>query len=126
MSKSIFISCVYEDSHRIDKLEQWVSENKLGDIVLTYETLDKRQYGKRAIKQHILDKIRGASVVLVLIGNDTHNHQWITDEITFANSFHKKILCVRVPNTTGSVPDILRKYDIVNFDPHSILRYIKN
>jgi len=124
MSKTIFISCVYEDSHRIDRLEKWSNENKLGNIVFTYETLDKRQEGRRAIKQHILDKIRGATVVLVLIGNDTHNHQWITDEVTFANSFHKKIICVRMPNTTGSVPEILKKYNIVNFDPQSIKKYI--
>lgn len=120
MSKSIFISSVYEDSHRIETIKKWAAENKLGPVVITHETEDKRQQGKEAIKNHIREKIRGATVLLVLVGNNTHNHNWIEAEVELANSFHKRVVCVRIPNTTGSLPLILNRYKLINFDPESI------
>ncbi len=48
MSKSIFISYVFEDSYRIDSIKKWVTDNRLGDIVITQEAEDKRQQGKEA------------------------------------------------------------------------------
>lgn len=126
MSKSIFISCVYEDAHRIASIEKWAEQNRLGKVLITHETDDKRPLGKEAIKAHIREKIRGAAVILVLIGNDTHNHEWIEAEVELANSFHKQIYCVRVPNSNGAAPPLLKKYGIINFDPETIKRVIEN
>ena len=126
MSKSIFISCVFEDSHRIDSIKKWAADNRLGDVVITHETEDKRQQGKEEIKKHIKSKIQGAAVVIVLIGQDTHNHDWIKAEVELANSFHKQIICVRVPNSVGAVPNILSKFKLINFDPDSIKKEIEN
>jgi hypothetical protein len=120
MSKSIFISCVHEDSHRIKSIENWAVQNRLGDVVITSEKEDNRHIGVDAIKRHIQSKIQGAAVVLVLIGQDTHNHDWIRAEVELANSFHKQILCVRIPNSNGAVPPILSIYKLINFDPDSI------
>jgi hypothetical protein len=125
MSKSIFISCVFEDNHRIDSIKKWVSDKRLGDITIIHETEDKRQQGVEVIKNHIQEKIRGASAIVVLVGNDTHNHNWIKAEVELANSFHKQILCVRVPNTKGAVPTILNKYKLVNFDPDTLKKAIE-
>ncbi len=61
MSKSIFISCVHEDSHRITSIEKWASEGRLGNVAITHETEDKRPEGKEAIKQHIKSEIQGAT-----------------------------------------------------------------
>lgn len=122
MSKSIFISCVFEDSHRIDSIKKWAAAKRLGDVVITQETEDKRQHGKEAVKKHIRSKIESAATILVLVGQDTHNHEWIEAEVELANSFHKQILCVRVPNSSGAVPTILRKYKLINFDPDTIKR----
>ena len=120
MSKSIFISCVHEDSHRINSIINWAEQNRLGNVIITHETEDNRQLGKEAIKQHIKSKIQGAACILVLIGNDTHNHDWISAEVELANSFHKEIICVRVPNSTGAIPTILSKFKLITFDPQSI------
>lgn len=124
MSKSIFISCVFEDSHRIDSIRKWATDNRLSDIVITQETEDKRQQGKEAVKQHIKSKIQGATIVLVLIGQDTHNHEWIEAEVELANSFHKEIICVRVPHTTGAVPSLLIGKRLISFDPDAIKKLI--
>lgn len=124
MSKSIFISCVHEDSHRINSIKSWASQNRLGNVVITSETEDNRHIGVEAIKKHIQSKIQGAAVVLVLIGQDTHNHDWIQAEVELANSFHKDIICARIPNSTGAVPPILRNHKLINFDPDSIRNVI--
>lgn len=124
MSKSIFISCVFEDRHRIETIKSWPTSKRLCDVVITHETEDKIILGKETIKQHIKSKIQGASLILVLIGQDTHNHDWIESGVELANNFHKKILCVRLPHTTGVVTDIFKKYSLISFDPESITRNI--
>lgn len=124
MSTSIFISCVYEDSRWINNIKKWCDNELLGNVVITHETEDKRIMGKQAIKEHISKKIRGAAWILILIGNDTHNHDWIEAEVELANSFHKKIICVRLPDTVGSLPKILGKYKLIPFHPNSIKKII--
>ena len=124
MSKSIFISCVYEDSHRIDSIKKWALDGRLGDVSITHETEDKRTLGKEAIKQYIKSKIEGATYVFVLIGQNTHNHDWIEAEVELANSFHKEVVCVRLPHATGAVPLLLSNKNILSFDPDTIKKYI--
>lgn len=124
MSRSIFISCVHEDHHRIKSIEKWAVNGRLGDVVITHETEDKRPEGKDAIKQHIKSKIQGASGIFVLIGKDTHNHDWIQAEVELANSFHKEIFCIRVPHTTGGVPPLLINKRIISFEPNAIKKLI--
>lgn len=124
MSKSIFISCVFEDSHRIKSIEKWAVDGRLGRVAITHETEDKRQLGKEAIKQHIKSKVQGAAFVLILIGNDTHNHAWIEAEAELANSFHKEIVCMRVPQTTGAAPSLLSRKRVIAFDPDSLKKIL--
>jgi hypothetical protein len=124
MSKSIFISCVFEDAHRIKSIEKWAADKRLGNVAITHETEDKRQLGKDAIKQHIKNKVQGATFVLVLIGQDTHNHAWIEAEVELANSFHKEIVCMRVPQTTGSVPSLLARKRVIAFDPDALKKIL--
>lgn len=124
MSKSIFISCVYEDSHRIKSIENWASNGRLGNVSIIYETEDKRYEGKEAIKQHIKGKIQGAAFIFVLVGQDTHNHDWIHAEVELANSFNKEIVCIRIPHTTGAIPDILTNKRLISFNPEAIKKLI--
>ena len=125
MSKSIFISTVFEDKHRMASVKVWADSKRLGDVVITHESeKDKRPMGKQAVKQHLEDKIRGCSAVVVFVGKDTHNHDWIEAEVELANSFHKPIIPVRLPNTTGGVPPILKNYTLANFDPNSIKKVL--
>ena len=122
--KSIFISCVFEDSHRIDTIKKWVKNKHFDNILITHETEDKRQEGKEAIKKHLINKIKGASVILVLIGQDTHNHNWIEAEVELANSFHKEIICMRVPNTNGAIPRLLVNRELISFNPEQLMKIL--
>lgn len=126
MSKSIFISTVHEDSHLIGTLNTWAKAGRLGKVTITHETQDdKRHLGENLIKQHIQKKIQGAGVVMVLIGRDTHNHDWIKAEVELAKNYNKKVICVRIPNTSGSVPQILSNYKLHTFEPGAILRSLE-
>ena len=128
MSKSIFISTVHEDSHLISTLQNWAQTGRLGPAVtITHETQnDKRHLGKDVVKQHIQKKIQGATVVLVLVGRDTHNHDWIKAEVELANNYNKAIICVQIPSTNGALPPILNKYKSIAFEPGALQRAIVN
>lgn len=124
MSKSVFISCVFEDSYRLETIKKWVVSNRLGDVTITHETEDNRILGQQAIKKHIKSKIEGAAFIFVLVGNDTHNHNWIAAEIELANSFHKEIICIRLPQSAGGVPDLLSNKKLIAFEPNAIKKAI--
>lgn len=124
MGTSIFISCVFEDSHRIESIKRWGKTNRFGDISITHETEDKRDKGKEVIKEHIINKIKGASLIIVLIGQDTHNHNWIEAEVELANSFHKEIICMRVPHTNGAIPRLLKNKILISFNPEPLMRLL--
>ncbi len=120
MSRSVFVSCVHEDSQLINIMKAWEQRQLIGDITITSELEDKRNEGTLAVKRYLQKKIEGAAGIVVLVGNNTHNHDWIAVEVELANSFHKKIVCMRIPNTTGAQPSILARYKIVSFDPMSL------
>lgn len=120
--KSIFVSHVYEDQSYVSKMQKWEKKGLLEGYTFTFETEDKRHEGKQAIRNYLKKKIEGCAVIVVLIGNDTHNHDWIRAEVELANSFHKRILCMRIPKTTGAKPKILNKYKEIIFHPNQIIK----
>ena len=121
MSKSIFVSCVFEDAHHLLHLEKWAKNNLLGEgVAITHETIDNRPLGYDTIFNHLRPKINGASAILVLLGRDTHNHDWIRAEVELANSYHKKLIVARIPDTNGGIPSILANKPIISLHPDSI------
>ncbi|HIP49137.1 MAG TPA: TIR domain-containing protein [Lutibacter sp.] len=123
--KSIFVSHVFEDNSFLKKMKKWQMNGLLGEYTFTFETEDKRNEGETAIKNHLKNKIKGAAIVLILVGNNTHNHNWIKVEVELANNFNKKICCVRIPETTGRKPKILNNYKELTFNPNQILKELK-
>ena len=116
--KSVFVSYVFEDKRFKDKIDAWAGHGKLGAITVTGESKDVRQGGDSAIRKHLSPLSHGAAALLVLVGSDPHNHDW--GEVAHAQSQHKKILVVRIPNTSGAAPLSVRKLDEVPFEPGAI------
>lgn len=123
--KSIFVSHVHEDNKYLKKMKTWKTKGMLDEYTLSFETEDKRIEGTSAIKNYLKNKIKGSAVVLVLIGDNTHNHNWIKIEVELANNFNKKLCCVRIPNTSGKKPSILNNYKELKFDSEHILKELK-
>jgi hypothetical protein len=121
MSKSIFISYVYEDKLWRDKLKDWASKQLLGaNIQISHERGDYRQKGEGAVKEEIKSMIHGASAVIFLIGQNSHNHPWIDYEASCTIGKNKKILLLRLPNTTGGPPKALTGHSEILFDVNKI------
>lgn len=118
--KSLFVSTLHEDKGCISELNEWTENAQLEGVVITHETEDKRHEGQEAIDNHIRKKIEGSAAVLVAVGDDTHNHDWIRREVELANNFKKKVIVTRLPGTTGAKPAILNNYKEVEFTPDAI------
>ena len=116
--KSVFVSYVYEDFQWVEKLRSWNNQGLLGQgLIITAERADVRQLGSSAINRELNEMISGAAVVLVLVGQDTHNRQWIDREIQLAVSKNKRVVVARIPMTTGGAPASVRHLQIYQLDP---------
>lgn len=121
MPKSIFVSYVYEDKRHRDNVERWFDDITLGPgRVMITESEDLRPLGERAIESHLKPKIRGAAAVLCLIGQNTHNSDWVKYELDVATSCGKKIVLARIQGTTGAAPPGHRHLPIVTLDPSTL------
>jgi MTH538 TIR-like domain (DUF1863) len=125
MGKSIFVSHVFEDSEFIGNLKVWAKDPEFGfDPIIALEQ-DMRIEGYDAIKKIILNKIKNCSAVIVLIGNDTHSKEWIKAEVEWAISNARRIVCVRIPNSTGGKPDILHNYEVIDFKKKKVQKALQ-
>lgn len=121
MSRSIFMSYVYEDKKHRDLLKNWCNKKLLGEnIQITFERGDYRTKGEAAIKTEILSMIQGAAAVIFLIGQNTHNHPWVNYEAEVTISKKRKVVLVRIPGTTGQSPKNLLKHIEIPLDLNRI------
>lgn len=127
MPRSLFVSYVYEDKKHYDDVKRWSDERRLGDdVVVTSETADVRQKGNAAIEDHLKQRIKGAAAVLVLIGDDTHNHDWVRRELAWATSAAKQVIAARVPGATGAAPNGFQHLSLIPLDPSAIRKALNN
>lgn len=123
MPASVFISHVYEDLTARDTLRSWAAKGLLGPgVIATGESEDFRQGGPAAIKRHLSPMLQGASAVIVLVGNNTHNHDWVDYEVNHARSVNKKVVAVRITGTTGAPPKSLAGIEVGSMDVNLIRR----
>ena len=122
--KSIFVSHVFEDQHYLNKMKTWETKGRIEGYTFTFEVDDKRIKGREEIKNILTKKFNGCTILLVLIGDNTHNHDWIKSEVELAKKFNKKIYCVRIPGTTGGRPKILINYIELVFNPNQIIKVL--
>ena len=125
MSKSVFISFAGNNRDWVDKIRRWNQDGLLGPgIYISAERNDYRPEGDAAIKRELTNLIQGASVILFLIGQDTHNRYWVDYEVQQAQQRGKQILVARIPGTTGGKPVALSRYPELPLDPNSLRQYL--
>lgn len=121
MSRSLFVSFVYEDRKYFEDVRRWAKEGLLGkDVLVTGEAADVRQGGEIEIERHLKPRIQGASAVLCLVGRDTHNHEWVRRELAWATSARKAVTAARLPGTTGAAPAGFTHLAEIALDPSAI------
>ena len=84
---------------------------------------ESRAYVKRVIKA----MIKRCSVVVCLIGNGTAWREWVDWELATALELRKGLCGVRIRETFGRVPDVLRQCEapISEWVPEQIIRAIE-
>jgi hypothetical protein len=121
MARSVFVSFVFEDKAHFEMVQRWAADKKLGaDVVVIGETADVRQDGEAAIRSHLKPRIEGSSVVLLLLGSNTHNHEWVRYELSVATSFNKRLVLARIPGTRGAAPAGFQHLREIALDPGAI------
>jgi hypothetical protein len=129
VSRRIFISHQHDDQNKAKgfNLLRWnknVDLTFVGRHLLDPVNSENRSY----ITGKIKEQLSGSSVTVVLVGKNTHQSEWVRDEIKWSLEKEKPngILAIRlyddVELPTGSpVGDALREVgaEIINWDPHS-------
>ena len=125
MPQSIFLSYVYEDHPHRDDVIRWCQQGRLGsDLVTVTESTDVRPQGQSAIENHLKPKIRGASIVLCLLGQNTHNHDWVRYELAVATSLNKRIILARINQTSGAPPQGFDHLPLISLNPEAIAKVL--
>ena len=119
----VFLSYKWEDKKFADGLKGYLKNpnNKYQHIKIT-ERKDYRTRGKNSIKKYLKDIIGSCKALVCLIGQNTHNSQWVGYELDIANSQGKKIIPVRINNTTGGAPNLIkeRNLELIKWDSKEI------
>lgn len=115
----IFVSYRWEDRDHKEGFRGLLlnPNNELFDVPIE----DRERFDTTEdIQRYLNTKIRQASTIVVLIGNNTHNGPWVKHELEVANSQRKPIIPVRIPETNGGLPVIISNRDIISWDIDSL------
>lgn len=109
----IFLSYKWEDRESANGLEGLLKNpNNKYQHLTEREQEDVRNKGENVVKNYLKGIIQDCEALICLIGNDTHNATGVRYELEVAKSLRKKIIAVRIPQTTGDLPYILRSWGI--------------
>jgi MTH538 TIR-like domain (DUF1863) len=105
MSK-VFISYEFSDPQSKAAVLNWRNQNLGSDIQFLYLETEpgNPRYTENQLKERILNKIKEADVIMVLVGDNTHSRNWILYEIEAAISLSKKMFWCHATGTHGGKP----------------------
>ncbi len=119
----IFLSYKWEDREHANGLDGLLNNpnNKYRHLT-DRERKDLRNKGETVVKDYLKEIIRDCDALICLVGNNTHNATGVKYELEVAKSLRKKIIAVRIPRTTGGLPNLLKSWDIseVNWNAKDI------
>lgn len=113
-TKNIFISHQHEDASQIKRVINLIE--KKGEINLRDSSIYKEKKPNNAsnpeyIKSLIRPQIDWAGTVIVLIGANTKDSDWVSYEINYAGKNDKKIIGVFLPGSNDqNIPDAFKQH----------------
>jgi hypothetical protein len=117
----IFISYKYEDLDYANALDGLLKNpNNKYRHSTDREKKDLRQKGEKAWKNYIKNKLKNCDAIICLIGQNTHNSTGVNYELAVSKSLSIKIIPVRIPDTNGGAPRIIRKRKTLKWDANEI------
>lgn len=122
----VFISFDYQDIDAKKVVDNWSNQNIGLDISLSsVEGHNYLRKGDNFVKRVLREKINLAQVLLVLVGNNTHNRPWVDYEVHHAKCQGKKVIWTQIPRTNGAPPKEINKLTSIPFDINSIRRAVR-
>ena len=130
MARHVFLSFIEEDLQLVE-LFRGQAKNANSDLAFDDYSLkipinsDNADY----VKQQIRNKIDGVSVTLCLIGDNTHNSDWVDWEIETSDKMGKGIVGMRLHSSSSDiVPDALNDVDadIVDWNIADVMTAIED
>lgn len=122
MKKKVFISYDFTDASYKGEIENWLTE--LDFEVLSKNKKDITPQNTQAEKE-IKEQIYQSSLVLILVGNDTHNRPWVDYEVAVARSKQIPVYCIRLANRSGAAPNEIRGLSFIDFSETNIKNLVK-
>ena len=109
----VFLSYKWEDKKHANDLKSYLRNpnNKYRHIPLT-ERKDYRRKGENYVRNYLKNIIKDCEAMLCLVGRNTHSSPWVAYELDVATSQSKTILPIRIPNTTGGLPKLIKQRNI--------------
>lgn len=124
MNKTVFISYHFNDKTYKGEVQKWLEQE--GVKVISVDEKDLRPDGDKKIEDNIKSQIKQSNLVLILVGNDTHNRPWIDYEVAVAGSLKVPANWVRLSNRNGAAPKEVRGLTPIEFEETAILNKIKS
>ena len=125
--KKIFVSYNFNDrsiSHSVNGMSKDNNGPVNGRFVFVEG--DVASNGAAAIDKKIGNTMNNCDVALFLVGNNNHNSPWIEREVELATSKGFPILVMKLPDSTGGVPQSLknRSYRECSWGGNNLARLI--
>lgn len=112
----VFISFDYQDIVSKKVVDNWTKQNLGSDI--SFSSVDGHNIlpgGELKLKKVLRDKINESQIILVLVGNNTHNRPWVDHEVHHGKCHEKRVIWTQLPKTTGAPPKEISKSKGVPF-----------
>lgn len=122
----VFISFDYDDIESKKVIDNWINQNIGMDISFSSE--EGHSYsakGENFVRKILRQKINESQIILVLVGNNTHNRPWVDYEIHHGKCHNKKIIWTQLPKTNGMPPKEIRKIKCTPFEMNTIQEAIR-
>jgi hypothetical protein len=114
MPRNIVVSYNFTDRELVHTVPNYFHTRGGGcDGRAVFVTNDVSAEGPKAIDAEIRRVIDTCVGVLFVIGDDVHNSPWINREAELAISRPLEMVVVRLPETTGNVPNKLKSLGLV-------------
>lgn len=125
MSKQVFISFSHKNLDLRNDLRVMFAEWG-GPIQATpvYLTEDVREEGTPAVEREIQKKMQPCCGLLLAVGEDVHNSEWIDYELNLAAGWQKPWAPVRHPRSKGGLPNNFRNRPVLPWDAAAIARVV--
>lgn len=110
---SVFISYRWEEKDYVEGIAGFLNNpNNDYNWIPKREMEDRRNLGEHEVKKYLREIISPCSALICLVGQNSHNLPWMNWELDVGTSQKKKIVAVRIPDTTGGPPPIIKNRGI--------------